>query len=119
MQDVSSQLLVSPLGDPALTLRRQLLVTNLFKHVEEIRNLDNGYGFQFRRSHDQDDHEELIGAIADYIIFESLHAPQLTFEILEEPHHKAFWLQIGGLKASAPNVRSTSMLGDSLVPSLA
>lgn len=116
MKYVGSHLLVSPLGDPALTLRRRMLVNGLFKYVEEIQSLDVGYALRFDRSHDL---EELIGTIADYIIFESRNAPQLTFEIVGEPHHKAFWLQIGGLKPGEPDVTSTSKLADFPVPSLA
>jgi hypothetical protein len=106
MNYVGSQLLVSPLSDPALTLRRRMLVNDLFKHVEEIRNLDSGYAFRFRRSHDR---EELIGTIADYIIFESRNAPQLTFEIVEEPQAKAFWLQVQSLEDDLSDMEPTSM----------
>lgn len=95
-----------PLRDPALSLRRSMLVNGLFKYVEEIQNLEAGYAFRFRRSHDQNDREELIGAIADYIIFESRNAPQLTFEVVEEPQDKTFWLQVRGIGLDQPAATS-------------
>lgn len=108
--------LVSPLRDPALTLRRRMLVNGLFKYAEEIRNLDVGYALQFRRSHDQNDREELIGAIADYIIFESRNAPQLTVEVVENPRDKTFWLYIRGIRSDQHDGTSTSILPKSTLP---
>jgi hypothetical protein len=99
---VGNQGLVSPLRDPVLMLRRRTLVNGLFTYVEEIQNLDSGYALRFRRSHDQDDLEALIGIIADYIIFESQNAPELTFEIVEESHDKSFGYRCG---ACALNVQ--------------
>lgn len=116
---VDRQGLVSPLRDPALTLRRSMLVDGLFKYVEEIQNLDAGYAFRFRRAHDRNDREELIGAIADYIIFESRNAPQLIFEVVEEPRDKAFWLQVRGIRLDQNDGTCTSILPDSTLPYLA
>jgi hypothetical protein len=119
LQYADGQPLVPPLRDPALTLRRRLLVNSLFKYVEEIRNLDAGYALRFCRSHTQEDLEALIGTIADYIIFESRNAPQLTFEIVGESSDKVFWLQVRGLKPDQPDITSTPILPNSGVPSLA
>lgn len=101
---VGNQPLVSPLCDPALAFRRTVLVNDLFKYVEEIRNLNVGYAFRFCRSHNQDNQEELIGTIANYILFESRNSPQVTFHILEKPHDQTFWLQIRNIVRT----RSTS-----------
>jgi hypothetical protein len=65
-----------------MALRRTMLVSNLFKHMKEIQNIDNGYALRFHRSEDL---EDLIGIIADYIVFKSLNSPQLTFALAEEP----------------------------------
>ncbi len=116
---VGTRELVSPLCDPALTLRRSMLVNGLFKHVEEIQNLDVGYALRFRQSQDRHDREEVIGAIADYIIFDSRNAPQLTFEVVEEPQDKAFWLHVQGIRSDQGEVTSTSILPDSALPYLA
>ena len=113
---VGSQGLVSPLRDPALTRRRRTLVNGLFTYVEEIQNLDSGYALRFRRSHDQDDLEALIGTIADYIIFESRNAPQLTFEVVEEARERAFWLQVRGIRLDQHDGTSPSILPNSVLP---
>ena len=99
----SQQSLVSPLFNPAKALRRQMLVGELFKHVKEIQSIDNGYGLCFHRS---DDLEDLLGNVAEYIVFESLNSPQLTFTIVEEPQAKAFWLQVRSMDNEKPDVTS-------------
>jgi len=74
-----------------MALRRQVLVGNLFKHAMEIQHIDNGYALRFYQSSDL---KELIGKIAEYVIFESLNAPQRSFAIVKEPQEKASWLQV-------------------------
>ena len=90
MHITPDQLLVTRLSDPALALRREMLVTGVFKYVAEIQELVDGYAFKFRRS------ELLTRRIADYLLFEGLHAPQLTFALIAEPNGGALWLQIRG-----------------------
>lgn len=87
----SDQSIVAPLPDPALRLRRQMLVAGLFKYVSEIDELEDGYAFKFRRS------GFLARRIADYILFESLNSPQLSFVLVVEPQARGLWLQIIGL----------------------
>lgn len=98
--------LVSPLCNPAKVLRRRMLVGKLFKHVEEIQRIDNGYAFCFHRP---DNPEDLIGIIADYIVFESLNSPQLTFALDDEPQAKAFWLQVLSEEGNVSNVALASL----------
>mgnify|MGYP003403022547 CR=1 FL=1 len=73
------------------------------------------YALQVHRS---DDSEDLIGIIADYIVFESLNSPQLTFAIVEEPPTKAFWLQVRGLETDDHDVTSPSIPSDSTMSPL-
>lgn len=96
-QSPAQQLLVSPLPHPhpSMALHRQVLVGNLFKHAKEIQRIDHGYSLRFYRSNDL---EELIGTIAEYVIFECLNAPHLSFSIAEEPQAKAFWVQVRSLE---------------------
>ncbi len=68
-----------------------MLVSSLFKYVAEIREIDEGYAFKFRRS------ELLMRRIADYIVFEGQHSPQLTISLVAEPNGGALWLQVRGL----------------------
>ena len=81
-RSLAQRLLVSPLPHPSMALRRQVLVGHLFKHAKEIQRIADGYALRFSRSSDL---EELIGKIAEYVIFESLNAPQRSFSIVEEP----------------------------------
>jgi hypothetical protein len=71
-----------------MAIRRQMLVADLFRHVKEIREIDDGYAFKFRRS------KHLIERIADYLLFEGRNSPQLTFVILAKPHGTALWLLV-------------------------
>ncbi len=96
-------------------MRRQILVSNLFKSVKAIQHIDDGYALQFHRSENL---EDLIGIIVDYIVFESLNSSQLTFAIVEEPLAKAFWFQVRGLETDSHDVTSPSIPSDSVVPPL-
>ena len=92
--------LVTQAPDPALALRRHMLVSSLFKYVAEIQELDDGYAFKFRRS------ELLIRRLAEYIVFEGQHSPQLTFALVAEPKGDALWLQVRGLKSEKEHIRT-------------
>jgi hypothetical protein len=106
---------VSPLPRPPIAMRRQILVSNLFKSVKAIQHIDDGYALQYHRSENL---EDLIGIIVDYIVFESLNSPQLTFAIVEEPLTKAFWFQVRGLDIEDHDVTSPSISSDSAVSPL-
>jgi hypothetical protein len=92
--------LVVSFPDPALALRREKLVTALFKYMAEIQEIESGYAFKFRRS------ELLIRRIADYIVFEGQHSPQLIFALIAESDGGALWLQIRGLETEKDHIRS-------------
>lgn len=89
--------------DPALALRREILVTGLFKYVAEIQEIEDGYAFKFRRS------ELLIRRIADYILFEGQHSPQLMFVLVSEPNDGAVWLQVRGSESEKEHIRIAYM----------
>ena len=105
--------LVGPLSDPELALRREILVTGLFKYVAEIQELEDGYAFKFRRS------GLLNRRIADYLLFEGLHAPQLTFALIEESNEGTLWLQVRGSVSEKAKVTTGYAPSHPLMPSLA
>jgi hypothetical protein len=107
--------LVSPLHNPTMAFRRHMLVSVLFKHTEEIQSIDGGYAFRFHWSDDLDD---LIGQIANYIVFESRNSPQLRFAIVEEPRAEAFWLQVQSTEGEKHDIASASVSSDSFGSSL-
>jgi hypothetical protein len=94
------QSLVTSFPDRTLSLRREILVTGLFKYMAEIQELEDGYAFKFRRS------ELLIRRIADYIVFEGQHSPQLTFVLVAEPNDGAVWLQVRGAESEKEHIRT-------------
>ncbi len=100
MHSSINQSLVTRPPDLALALRREMLVTGLFKYMAEIQELADGYAFKFRRS------ELLIRRIADYILFEGQHSPQLTFALVAEPKGGALWLQVRGVKSEKEHIRT-------------
>jgi hypothetical protein len=100
MHSSLNQSLVTRSPDLALALRREMLVTGLFKYMAEIQELEDGYAFKFRRS------ELLIRCITDYILFEGQHSPQLTFALVAEPKSDALWLQVRGLKSEKEHLRT-------------
>ena len=83
-----------------MAIRRQMLVADLFRYVKEIREIEDGYAFKFRRS------KHLIERLADYLLFEGRNSPQLTFVILAKPHSTALWLLMVTLDGEADNPQS-------------
>jgi len=75
-------------------------MTGLFKYMAELQEIEGGYAFKFRRS------ELLIRRIADYILFEGRHSPQLTFALVAEPNGGALWLQVRGLESEKGHIRT-------------
>lgn len=92
--------LVTQVPDQALMLRRQMLVSSLFKYVGEIQEFEDGYAFKFRRS------ELLIRRIADYIVFEGQYSPHLTFLLVPEPNCGVLWLQVRGQESEKELIRT-------------
>ena len=93
-------LLVIQAPDPSLSLRRQMLVSSLFKYVAEIQEIEDGYTIKFRRS------ELLVSRIADYIVFEGQHSPQLAFVLVAKQDGGALWLQVRGPESEKEHIRT-------------
>lgn len=100
MHSSVNQFLVTRQQDPALALRREILVTGLFKYVAEIQEIEDGYLFKFRRS------ELVVRRVSDYLLFEGQHSPQLTFAVVVEPNGSAMWLEIRGLEQEMEQIRT-------------
>jgi hypothetical protein len=103
MRSSTTHSLVACFPDPALALRRKMLVTRLFKYVAEIQDIKEGYACQFHRS------ERFIQRIADYIVFEGQHSPQLMFVLASEPNDGAVWLEVRGPESQEEHIRTASM----------
>ena len=83
--------------DPALALRREILVSALFKYVSEVREMEDGYAFKFRSG------RLITRRIADYVLFEGLHSPQMSFMVIAEPNGKELWLLVQGGERLSPS----------------
>jgi len=90
----------APPSNPALLFRRQRQVSGLFKYVAEMKELEDGYAFKFRRS------ELLLRRIADYMVFEGQHAPHLTFVLVAEPNGGVLWIQVRGPDSEKEYIRT-------------
>lgn len=97
---VFNQSLITCFPDAARALRREVLVTALFKYMAEIQEIEGGYAFKFRRS------ELLIRRIADYIVLEGQYSPQLMFVLVSEPNDGAVWLQVRGSESEKEHIRT-------------
>ena len=103
MHNAFNQSLVTCFPDAALALRREMLVTALFKYMAEIQEIEAGYTFKFHRS------ELLIRRIADYIVFEGQHSPQLMFVLVSETNDGTVWLQVRGGESEKEHIRTAYM----------
>ena len=77
-----------------------MLVAALFKYVAEVQELEDSYAFRFKRS------DRLTRRIADYLLFEGRHSPQLAFTFIVEPHGGALWLQVRGPAGEKAGIRN-------------
>jgi len=91
---------VSTVLDRAIQLRRQMLVAGLFKHVAEVLEIEDGYAFRFKRS------DLLTRRIADYLLFEGQHSPQLSFMLIVEPNSGPLWLEVRGMEGDKERIRA-------------
>ena len=103
MRSSTTHPLVACFPDSALALRREMLVTRLFKYVAEVQDIEDGYAFKFRRL------DLLIRRIAEYIVFEGQHSPQLMFVFVSEPNDGAVWLQVRGSESEKEHIRVAYM----------
>ena len=78
-----------------------MLVSSLYTYVAEIQEFEDGYAFKFRQS------EQLVRRIADYIVFEGQHSPQLAFILVAEQDGGALSLQVRGPESEKKLIRTT------------
>jgi len=71
----------------------------LFKLVQEIRELENGFGFRFVNSPD------LLTKLAEFIALERLCCPFFGFAIEVEPEDGAIWLKLTGREGVKPFIQ--------------
>ena len=77
-----------------------MLVAGLFKYVAEVQDIEGGYAFRFKRS------DLLTRRIADYLLFEGQHSPQLSFMLIVEPNGGPLWLEVRGTESDKERIRA-------------
>jgi len=102
MYDFPDQLLALP--DPALSLRREILMSALFKYVAEVREIEDGHAFKFPRG------AMIARRIANYILFEGVHSPQMSFVVIADPNGKELWLEVRETECISPSGEGHSYL---------
>jgi hypothetical protein len=77
-----------------------MLVAGLFKYVAEVQEIEGGYAFRFKRS------DLLTRRIADYLLFEGQHSPQVSFMLIVEPNGGPLWLEVRGMEGDKEHIRA-------------
>jgi hypothetical protein len=74
--------------------------SSLFRHVEAIQEIDEGYAFKFPRSN------RLIRRIVDYAAFESRHGSPHTFTLRVGSRDGDVWFQVRGPAGEKERIRA-------------
>ena len=72
----------------------------LFKRIQEIRELDNGFAFRLGDSPD------LLAKLGEFIALERLCCPFFGFAIEVEPEGGAVWLKLTGREGVKPFIKA-------------
>jgi hypothetical protein len=78
------------LSGPALAARRQDVIEPLFRGVQQVRDLPDGYGLAFPGE------AEWLARLSAFVAFERECCPFFTFELVCEPNHGPIWLNLRG-----------------------
>lgn len=78
------------LSEPELRLRRETLASDIFRDVQQVAELTDGYSFSFPGD------DAWAGRLLEFITFERRCCPFITFELLFEPGQGAIWLRLRG-----------------------
>ena len=78
------------LSERDYAIRSEELASGLFAAVEEVGELEDGYGYRFAGDGSQ------LEPLLEFIAAERRCCPFLTFEIAFEPHGGPLWLRMRG-----------------------
>jgi hypothetical protein len=87
---VSQEIISCKLVDAAFIARKEAIRTTLLAHVQEVKELEDGYAFGFSDG-------SITGAqLLEFIESERECCPFFTFELIFEPHDGPRWLRLRG-----------------------
>jgi len=78
------------LSDAQRAARGEEITQNLFKHVQQVKELADGYAYRFPRG------EEWVSRLMEFILAERDCCPFFTFELVFEPNLGPLWLHLRG-----------------------
>ncbi len=81
---------VCALSPADLARRRQAIDRDLFRHVEEVRELADGFAYRFPSL------DPFPEAASAFVAAERRCCPFFTFELVFEPHDGPLWLRLRG-----------------------
>ena len=87
---MSQEMIACKLVDAAFIARKEAIRTTLLAHVQEVKELEDGYAFGFGEG-------SIAGAqLLEFIDAERECCPFFTFELIFEPHNGPRWLRLRG-----------------------
>jgi hypothetical protein len=78
------------LSDSERATRGEEITQNLFKHVQQVKELADGYAYRFPAG------KEWAGKLMEFILAERDCCPFFTFELVFEPNPGPLWLRLRG-----------------------
>ena len=82
------------LTTPELVERKKVVMSAIYPFIEEIKELENGYSFQFPNEND------LLPKLLEFIDLESICCTFLEFNLKVEANKGPIWLQFTGQKGT-------------------
>ncbi len=78
------------LSDPEQAARREEVTQNLFKGVQQVKELADGYAYRFPGN------EAWAARLIEFVLAERTCCPFFTFELVFEPNLGPIWLYLRG-----------------------
>jgi len=78
------------LSGPELAKRQEDLAENIFKDVQQVKELTDGYAYRFPES------DEWATRLMEFVLAERRCCPFFTFELVFEPNLGSTWLHLRG-----------------------
>jgi hypothetical protein len=83
--------------------RREIIINDFFKGIEETRELRDGFSFRYPGT------DEWISKLSEFIMFERMCCPFLTFELLFASNSGPVHLHIRGSKAAKEFIKKMGL----------
>ena len=92
--DSENSIIACTLTTPELAERKKVVMSAIYPFIEDIKELENGYSFQFPNEND------LLPKLLEFIDLESICCTFLEFNLKVEANKGPIWLQFTGQKGT-------------------